>query len=460
VAVVEEGAAYTREDFTGPEIERLSLLYRGGGATVTLGRPPIVVPMGRAVGGTTVGNSGTCFRTPERVVASWRGRVGADLDPGDLEKHYADVEATLEVAPVPWEVMGNNGLTVHRGATALGIPGRPLDRNASGCHGSGVCVAGCPVDGKQGVHRNYLPQAVEAGATILARCRVDRVMIRGGRAWGVQGTLLDERRRPVGPFRLRARRGVVVAAGAPLTPGLLRRSGVRLPGLGRGLRIHPAAAVAGIFDQEIRGWRGVMQSYLVDALADRGIVLEATFPPPSLGYAEIGLGLSGRERKRMIERLPNMAVLGCLVSDTSSGRVYGLGSGRTPLMLYALNRHDTDRLLEGMLLSARVLFAAGAREVHSMLADAPVLRSPEEAAKVLSGRWPSAALRLTAYHPMGTARMGADGGGVVDGWGRVRGVDRMVVADASVFPTSLGVNPQVTIMAFASRAAEGMLAAW
>jgi hypothetical protein len=460
VAVVEEGAAYTREDFTGPEIERLGLLYRGGGATVSLGRPPIVVPMGRAVGGTTVGNSGTCFRTPDGVVASWRGRFGVDLDPGDLVGHYEDVEATLEVAPVPWDVMGNNGLTAHRGATALGIPGRPLDRNASGCHGSGVCVAGCPVDGKRGVHLNYLPQAVDAGATILARCRVDRIVIRSGRALGVEGTLLDERRRAIGPFRLRARRGVVVAAGAPMTPGLLRRSGVRPPGLGRGLRIHPAAAVAGIFDEEILGWRGVMQSYLVDALADRGIMLEATFPPPSLGYAEIGLSLSGQERKRMIERLPNMAVLGCMVSDTSSGRVVGLGPGRSPLMLYALNRDDTDRQLEGMLLSARILFAAGATEVHPMLTNAPVLRSPEEAAEVLGGRWPASALRLTAYHPMGTARMGADAGGVVDGWGRVRGVERLVVADASVFPTSLGVNPQVTIMAFASRAAEGMLRAW
>jgi choline dehydrogenase-like flavoprotein len=162
----------------------------------------------------------------------------------------------------------------------------------------------------------------------------------------------------------------------------------------------------------------------------------------------------------MIEQLPNMAVLGCLVSDTSSGRTIGLGPGRTPLMAYALNRFDTERLLEGMLLSARILFAAGAKEVHPMVSGAPVMYSAQEAETVLGGRWPAAALRLTAYHPMGTARMGADEGGVLDEWGRVRGRERLVVPDASVFPTSLGVNPQVTIMAFASRAAEGILQRW
>ena len=460
VAVVEEGSAYTRKDFVGPEVDRLRSLYRAGGATVTVGRPPIVVPLGRAVGGTTVGNSGTCFRTPDRIVAAWGQRFGVVLDPDDLGPHYEDVEATLEVAPVPWDVMGGNGLTAHRGATALGIPGRPLDRNGGGCRGSGVCVAGCPMDGKRGVHMNYLPQAIAAGAEIFARGRVERLTFRDGRAAGVEATLLAADGRAVGPLTLHARRGVVVAAGAPMTPALLKRSGVRLRGVGRGLRIHPAAAVSGIFDEEIRGWRGVMQSYLVDALEDRGIMLEATFPPPSLGYAEVGIGLSGADRKRMIEQLPNMAVIGSMVSDTSSGRTYGLGPGRAPMMTYMLNRNDTERVLEGMLLSARILFAAGAKEVHPMVSGAPVLRSEDEAKRVLRAGWPASALRLTAYHPMGTARMGSDPEGVVDSWGRVRGVERLVIADASVFPTSLGVNPQVTIMAFASRAAEGILQRW
>ena len=460
VAVVEEGAAYTREDFVGPEIERLRLLYWGGGLTPTVGRPPVIVPIGRAVGGSTVGNSGTCFRTPDGIVGAWARRFGVDLRPEDLGPHYEEVEAILGVAPVPWEVMGNNGLVAHRGASALGIPGRPLLRNGNGCRGSGVCVAGCPVDGKRGVHLNYLPMAMAAGAEIFARSRALGVIREGRRAAGVHGVLLDGANRSVGPFVLRARRGVVVAAGAPLTPGLLRRSGLRHRGLGRNLRIHPASGVVGVFDEEIRGWRGVMQSYVIDALADRGVMLESTFPPPQLGYAELGFGLSGDKRKALLARLPNMAVLGLLVSDTSAGRVHGLGPGRTPLMTYDMNRFDARRVVQGMLLAARVLFAAGATEVHPAMWGVGPLGSVAEAELALGRDWPPGALRLTAYHPMGTARMGVDHLGVVDGVGRVRGTERLVVADASVLPTSLGVNPQVTIMALATRAAHRMLADW
>jgi choline dehydrogenase-like flavoprotein len=189
-------------------------------------------------------------------------------------------------------------------------------------------------------------------------------------------------------------------------------------------------------------------------------MLEATFPPPGLGYAESGLGLSGLERKRMLAGIGRTAVLGLLVSDSSRGRVVDLGAGRTPLMAYSLNAHDTRRMLDGMLLAARVLFAAGAKEVHPMVSGAGVLRSDREAEAALGRDLPAGALRLTAYHPMGTARMGADAGGVVDGHGRVMAAERLVVPDASVFTTSLGVNPQVTIMAFATRAGHRMLEEW
>jgi len=460
VAVVEEGRARTRDDFTGPEIDRMPLLWRDGAATFTVGLPSILMPLGRAVGGSTVGNSGTCFRTPEHVVAGWADEYGADISPKDLGSFYEDVERTIGVAPVPWKVMGNNGLAVHRGAEALGIAGKPLNRNGSGCRGSGVCTAGCPVDGKRGVHLNYLPQAVEAGAVVFAGLRVARVLFDRGRAAAVKGDVLQADGRPAGRFMLRARRAVVVAAGAPLTPPLLRRSGLRIPGLGRNLHIHPAGAVSGTFDEEIRGWRGVMQSYGIDAMADRGVMLEATFPPPGLGYAESGLDLPGLERKRKLAGLAHTAVLGMLVSDTSRGRVVDLGAGRTPLMTYSLNANDTRRMLDGMLLASRVLFAAGATEVHPMVAGAGTLRSPSEAEAALGRDLPPGSLRLTAYHPMGTARMGAAPAGVVDGFGRVHAAHRLVVPDASVFPTSLGVNPQVTIMAFATRAAHRMLDEW
>ena len=170
--------------------------------------------------------------------------------------------------------------------------------------------------------------------------------------------------------------------------------------------------------------------------------------------------LSSAERKDLLARMPNMVVIGTLVSDTSSGRVRTLGPGRTPLMWYSLNAHDARRTLEGMELAAKVLFAAGATDVYPLLAGAGVLRSPGEAEACLGRPWSSSALRLSAYHPMGTVRMGSDPEGLLDDAGAVRGAERLVVCDASVFPTSLAVNPQITIMAFAARAADRILETW
>ena len=283
VALIEEGDAHTRLDYAAPPLDRMPLLYRDAGATVTLGRPSVLLPIGRAVGGTTVVNSGTCLRTPERVVAGWQANFASGLAPEALAAHYAEVEQTLGVAPASWSVLGGNAEIVRKGVEALGLSGRPLPRNAPDCHGAGQCAVGCPVDAKRGVHLNYLPQAVAAGATIFARARADVVVRDGGRAVAVTGRFCNPDGTFGGKLSLRARRGVVVAAGAIGTPGLLRASGIRPAALGRHLRIHPATGVTGRFPQEIRAWRGVLQSYLVETLADEGVLFEATFPPPSLG---------------------------------------------------------------------------------------------------------------------------------------------------------------------------------
>ncbi len=460
VALIEEGDAHTREEFRAPPLDRMPLLYRDAGATVTLGRPTVLLPIGRAVGGTTVVNSGTCLRTPERIVAGWQDAFGSGLSPEALARQYPDVEATLGVAPASWSVMGGNAETIRRGVEALGLSGRPLPRNAPDCHGAGQCAAGCPLDAKRGVHLNYLPQAVAAGATIFARARADAVVREGSRAVGVRGRFRAKDGGLTGQFELRARRGVVVAAGAIGTPGLLRASGLRSPHLGQHLRIHPATGVTGRFPHEIRAWRGVLQSYLIETLADDGVLFEATFPPPSLGYAEAGMTLDGPGRKQLLGHFSQLATLGLLVSDTSEGRVVELGGARSPLLFYNLNDADRRKTLRGMKLAAEILLAAGATEVVPMIEGVGVLRNRSEIEACFARDWPASRLQLSAYHPMGTARIGQPGQGAVDGWGAVHGADRLVVCDACVFPTSLTVNPQVTIMAFAQRAAARILETW
>ena len=235
--IVEEGERWSAERLRDAHpLDRFAGIYRDGGTTMAFGDPPIALPMGRAVGGTTVINSGTCYRPPRRVATAWHEREGLALaEPGALAERLADVEETIGVAPASLDVLGRNGELALAGAAALGWEAAPLRRNATGCRGACQCAIGCPNNAKGGVHLNALPQACEAGARIVAGLRVRRVLVEDGHASGV------EARRPDGtPVRISAPI-VVVAAGAIPTPPLLRRSGLGgHPRLGRGLSIHPA----------------------------------------------------------------------------------------------------------------------------------------------------------------------------------------------------------------------------
>lgn len=452
VVVLEEGPYFNRRDFQGPLPERLRRLYRDGGLTFTLGTPVISLPLGRGVGGSTLINSGTCFRTPAAVLAAWRRDAGLALPEADLEDAFADVESSLHVAAVGADIIGANGEALERGRLALGLSGGPIRRNAHGCHGSGVCAFGCPLDAKLGMHLTYLPEAVAAGARLLVGARVDRVIVEGGRAVGVRGWVADpETGRRLHPLELRAD-AVVLAAGAVHTPDLLLRNRLANPSgqVGRNFRVHPGLGVLAFFDHDLHAWRGVMQSSEVDARLEDGILLEATYPPPGAGYSAGGLGEVGLELKNALARYPQSAACGLIVSDTGAGRVRALPGG--PAMFYSVGPADTRRLLEGMALAAEVFLAAGASEVHTMLPGLPAIRRREDLSWITEGRWRAAHLKLSAYHPMGTCRMGADArASVVDEFGHAHDMPGLFVADASVLPGSTHVNPQITIMALATR---------
>jgi choline dehydrogenase-like flavoprotein len=454
VVVLEEGGYFTRADFTGPPMERVQRLYRGGGATLALGRPTIPLPLGKCVGGTTVVNSGTCFRTPDAVLRMWEAEHGVtDADPATMAPYFDEVERMIGVRPVPWSLVGKNAELFDRGVRALGLHGAPLLRNIDGCHGCGQCAFGCPSDAKQAMHLTYLPAACRAGARLYARCRVERIRIADGRATGVDAVLLDREADAVrGQLRVDAP-VVVAAAGAIHTPGLLARSGVRHPALGRNLRIHPAVGVAGYFREPVFAWRGTLQSYLVDTLQEsHGVMIEVTNPVP--GVSAAALPGVGRALKDGLGRFPHAASAGLFVSDTGSGRVRRVPRSREPLVTYRLANADARALAHGIALVAEIFFAAGAESVYTGVAGIPELRHPREAAVLRNGDCRPARLLPTGFHPMGTACMGGDPArSATDSWGAVRGVGGLHVTDASLFPTCVGVNPQVSIMAFATRIA-------
>jgi choline dehydrogenase-like flavoprotein len=446
VVVVEAGEHWdsARLRAAGP-VERFAGLYVDGGATVAVGLPPILLPLGRAVGGTTVINSGTCYRPPEDVRSAWHADHGLALAaPGTLGPWLDDVEATIGVAPAASDVLGRNGELALAGARALGwTAAGPLRRNATGCRGACQCVLGCPNNAKGAMHVTALPQACAAGARIVARLRADRVVHRAGRAEGVVGWDAAGREvRVLAPL-------VVVAAGAIGSPPLLRRSGLGgHPRLGRGLSIHPALSVAGRFAEPVVAWRGVLQSAGVEEHHARdGVLLEATGTPPGMGSAVLpGVG---RELIGRLAGAEHLATLGAMVADLPSGRVLG---ARRPVITYRLAARDAGRVRRAVELASRALLAAGAEEVEPG-GGAPAVRDPAQLPAALDAL-DVRRLHLAAFHPTGTVAGGADPARhPADPHGRLRGARGVLVADGALLPSCPGVNPQISIMAVAAAAA-------
>jgi choline dehydrogenase-like flavoprotein len=451
VVVLEEGQHHGTDSFRGrTALDRFTDLHRDGGATVAVGRAPVLLPTGRAVGGTTLVNSGTCYRTPDHVLARWSGTFGFTLAER-LGPFLDEVERTLRVARQPQDVLGSNGRIALEGARALGWTAAPLRRNAPGCQGSCQCVVGCPTGAKQSVQLSVLPDACAAGARIVTGARVERVLVDpdrpgGARAVGVRVHRQEGTGRgPDGHFEILAPL-VVVAAGALESPPLLRRSGLgRHPRLGRNLSVHPATTLAGRFAEPVTAWKGVLQSVGVEEHHRRhGILIEATATPPGMGtFVLPGLGAGLR---RELDDADRLATLGAMIADLPSGRV--LGRGRT-LVRYDLHRRDAGRLLGAVRAMGELLFAAGADEVLTGVPGTPRVRSLAELDDLLA-RTGAHELHLSAYHPTGTVAAGADPQrSPADAAGRLRGAHGVLIADASVLPSCPEVNPQVSVMAAA-----------
>jgi choline dehydrogenase-like flavoprotein len=448
VVVLEAGDHYNRDNYPSDHLEAIATLYRDAGLTIAEGRPPIPVPVAKVLGGTTVINSGTCFRAPDPILENWKQRYGVGWA-RELDADFAEAEEFLHVTQLDPETMGRNGQLAMEGAAAIGASAAPIFRNAGSCVQCSSCPFGCAIDAKRGMHVSYLPRAVAAGARIRAGVEVTKVLMENGRAVGVEGLTAG------GGYAVRARRTVILAGGALGTPELLQRSGLGGGQVGRNLHIHPACWVGARYEEEVRGWEGVMQSFYVDQWEHERILLEATFTPLAFGGAWL-LG-AGRSHQEAMLDFGHVGSIGVHLCDHSSGRV-GLGSEGSLRASYKLTRDDARRLTFGIARAAEIHFAAGATEVYPNIARVGVLK-PGDLPGFEATSFKPAELRLEAFHPMGTARIAADPGeGVCDPTGAVNGTSDLYVADGSLFPTSVGVNPMMTIIAFAKQVARGIAA--
>jgi choline dehydrogenase-like flavoprotein len=463
VVVLEMGEYLNEGDFTGMEAEMTPRLFlrRGLLATSDLG---VVVLAGSCLGGGTVVNWSDSLRTPADVLGEWEMEHGLEgVTAPAYQRGFELAEQRMGVNVLD-SVPNENNAALKRGCEMLGYHWDPIPRNASGCEQRcGGCQFGCPYGRKQSALLTFLRDAHDGGARIIAGCRVDRVLVSAGRAAGVEGHAAGHSVVVRAPT-------VVVAGGGVESPAVLLRSGLDNPNLGRHLRLHPVAVVAGFYDHPIEAWTGSPQTIKTDQFAHlRGAYgFRLEMAPAHPGIIAMGTAWDGgREHKLQMLRSANAAIFFVLSRDTGEGRVQVDGGGRAVLS-YWPDRENRDFLVRGMQEIARIAFAGGAVSVSTT--HSPTVQMESE------GRKPGAVtaprlerflgdiaahgvapnrLPLFTAHQMGTCRLGSSSRtSVADPYGQVHGVRGLYVADASGFPTASGVNPMLSVMALAYRVAQ------
>jgi choline dehydrogenase-like flavoprotein len=482
VLVLEEGNLVSDDELNEREGDMTAQLYaeRGMRATDDLS---IVLLQGAAVGGGTLVNWMITFRAPDFVLDEWAERFGiTGFSPANMAPAFSRVEQEIHATPVPSDAHSPANRILLDGARRLGWRATEGRINARGCVRAGFCGQGCRYGAKQSVDRVYLPRAVAAGARLIPDARVDRIAIlerdptastatrltRRSTApvKRVYATQLDrETRRPITQIVAEAP-VVVLAAGAVGTPAILQRSGLGGGGVGRFLRLHPTTAVAGEHNADVYAAAGIPQSAVCDEFIRRddngyGFWIEcAPLHPALAAVASGGFGVPHRELMRRFRRTTNLIVLVRDGSDleTSNGSVTVSRRGATRIS-YRLGRRDRANLMIGVESAARIMFAAGATGVRTLHERGDELQSERDIAGLRDREWGPHDLTLFSAHVNGTCRMGTDPNrSGVDSSGERHGVRGLYVADGSLLPTGLGVNPQATIMAIATMIAERMVA--
>ena len=449
VLFVEEGEHIRRNRFDGSARNAHLNFYR---AAASIGNAPMPVFIGRLVGGSTAVNGATCFRTPPWILEGWNEALGTDdFAPEAMAPHFDKVFERLQIAPAPRHLVGPIGDIMARGADALGIDHGPILRNAPGCNGEGFCDFGCRTDARQSTNLSYIPTALERGGMLVTELTAETVMLEGSRAVGIEC-----RARDGGRVRVRAPT-VIYAGGAVPTPMMLLRQGIgnRSGMVGKNLSLHPSAGVAAFMNERVDGMKHIPQGYMVHGMGREGILVSAA--SPDYNYAPVLFSATGDRLMQRMDEIENVANFGVLVRDESRGRVR-LGPNGLPLITYGINQRDADLMKKGLAQTARMALAAGAREAHPSVMPGASLRNEDDVRAFERRKLTGSQLMVTSYHPLGTCKMGRDPATSVVGLDhRVHDVDGLYIVDGSTVPSALGVNPQVTIMAMATRAA-GLIA--
>ena len=456
VVLLEAGPYIPSSEFNEVYADMFERLYVDG-AGQTNADGDVTILQGRCLGGSTVVNATVALRTPSWILDAWKTEHGVEgMSPADLAPVFDRVEKRLHVHVNTESEINRNSRLMRAGCEALGWSVKPLPRNIHNCALSGYCIAGCRYDRKQSMLVTYVPWAIEKGAKVYVDTEVERIESDGKRATGVAAVIRDPKTREV-VSRLDVKaKMVVLSAGAIQSPLVLLRSQIANSSgmVGQNFACHPSLGVAGVFEEEIRAWEGALMGVYCDEFDqdEKGAFLLQGGAGDPYMFAQ-GLPGVGGDLTELSKKINHMASILELVHDKNVGRV-SLKDGQKHIE-YRIDAHDKVRIRKAISAAARIMFAAGAKQAILPTIKPIVLNGEKELDLIETMPMEPADLRIVSYHPQGTCRMSADPKkSVVNSRGQSHDLPNLVVADASVIPTSVMVNTQLTTYTIASHFAD------
>ena len=463
VVLLEKGGYYDAEDMNQREADMIPLLWKNGGANFT-DDLRIVIAQGQCLGGSTVINDAVCFKTPPIVREQWRN-MGVDISEEKWDSAIDEVWDNINVSRVRPEELNKNAMMLKKACDIRHYKSSYNNRNCKDCMRCGFCHLGCHYETKQDMLVTYIRKAIQSSnLKVYCNCDVQKISYSEDMVDGVEGNFIDKSGKTVFAIRINAR-VVVLSAGSIASSQLLLKNSIAPGKAGKGLSLHPAPALLGKFAEEINAYNGIPMAYTCEEFGvpngvdTRGFLIESIFLP-IFSFA-VGLPSFLVEHAQLMKDFTHYAMAGIMIRDESNGTIT-LSEKGNPKVHYELSRGDIANLTKGVETLAGMWFDAGAERVISGHEECITLNSKDDIPKLVNAiRTNPNGLALASAHPQGGNKMGQDKDTcVVDSNCRVHSFENLYVSDASVFPTSVGVNPQITVMAIATMTADHINSIW
>lgn len=468
VIILEAGRYVPSSSFKEDLTDSMKRMYQDSGLQ-TNSTGDLVLLQGSTVGGSSVIDATICERVPTDVLKSWQKDFGLDnLTIEDMNAHYEKMEKRLAVHQNEPHEINDCANTVIRGCEAMGWSWKPVSRNVSQCALTGHCVAGCASDRKQSALVTHLPWAIANGAELYANTYVDFVNTRNGRASGVEARMIDpDTNQVVAKIKVDAQM-VILAAGAVQTPLVLQKSGIGNQSgmVGRNLSVHPSVTVLGKFKEPIFGWRGALTGIQVNHFnkPENGNVIMETGLAAPIQLVSQGELSEGDEYVRFMSEYKYFSGLNVFVHDHGQGYVQWVGDPYKgeKRVEWNLSREEFDQFKKALRSAGRIMFAAGAEKVYlpayNIVSANSVFELDHAVDKIQYGTLGLFSLRMLAYEPQGTCRMGRDPfTSVVNPWGECHEVKGLFITDSSIIPSETTAHLHLTVCALSSYIADYIL---